>query len=320
MDKNIFKIKVDSHPHEKIRLDSFLARYKSPPSRSQWTHLIKKGCVTVDGRTMKPGYIIKGGEYLEASIPPPEPLKLIPEQIPLDIIYEDTDIIIVNKPAGIVVHPGAGNLRHTLVHALLSHCKDLSGIGGKERPGIVHRLDKDTSGLLMVAKNDLSHLSLSQQIKEHKVLKIYTALVFGETEHNSGRIEIPIARHSHDRTRMCPNPSKGKCAITFYRILKRFQHITYLELTLKTGRTHQIRVHLNYIHHPVVGDMVYGRRKLPENCPKELHDAIKALKGHALHAQKLGFCHPRSQEYLEFTAPLPEHMKRIIEVLGQSTL
>ncbi|MGA1826525.1 MAG: RluA family pseudouridine synthase [bacterium] len=309
------KIKVGTRSDKKIRLDTLLAEYKSPPSRSQWAHLIKEGHVTIDGRKIKPGYIIKGGEYLEATIPPPQPLELIPEQIPLDIIFEDHDILVINKAAGMVVHPGAGNTHHTLVHALLAHCHDLSGIGGKQRPGIVHRLDKDTSGLLVVAKNDRAHLSLSQQIKEKKVLKMYSAVVYGELEHETGKIEIPITRHPKDRKRMSPHPQKGKSAITFYRIVKRFRHFTYLELELKTGRTHQIRVHLNHIHHPVVGDAVYGHRKPPENCPKELKDAIKSLKGQALHAGKLGFYHPRSQQYLEFSAPIPHVMSRIIELL-----
>ena len=250
-----------------------------------------------------------------ANIPPPQPLELIPEEIPLDIIHEDEDIIVINKQPGIVVHPGAGNYEHTLVHALLFHCKDLSGIGGKQRPGIVHRLDKDTSGLLVVAKNDLAHHSLSSQIKDKKTKKIYTALVWRELEKRTGVIDVPIKRHPVHRKQMYANLSSGKKALTFYRVVEYFGDFTLLEINLITGRTHQIRVHLNYINHPIVGDMVYGQRIIKNKWPEQLKCAIKSLKGQALCAQKLGFNHPRSNKYVEFYAPLPTFFKNLIDTI-----
>lgn len=318
MYKNEISYQTNFNTDQKIRLDTLLTRLKNPPSRSQWAHLIKAGHVSVDGRKPKPGYIIKGGEYLVANIPPPQPLDLTPEEIPLDIIHEDEDLIVINKSPGLVVHPGAGNYQHTLVHALLFHCKDLSGIGGKQRPGIVHRLDKDTSGLLVVAKNDLAHNSLSNQIKEKKTKKIYTALVWGELEKRTGSINVPIKRHPVHRKKMYANLSSGKKAVTSYKVVEYFGDFTLLEISLITGRTHQIRVHLNYINHPIVGDMVYGHHIIKNKWPEELKHAIKSLKGQALCAQRLGFYHPRSNKYVEFYAPLPTFFEKLIEIIRSS--
>jgi 23S rRNA pseudouridine1911/1915/1917 synthase len=238
------------------------------------------------------------------------------ERIPLEILYEDSDLIVVNKPAGMVVHPGAGAGSGTLVNALLGHCRDLSGIGGQVRPGIVHRIDKDTSGVLVVAKNDRAHLALAHQFKEHTVKRVYLALVFGSPRADKGRIESVIGRHPSERTKMSGKARHGKHAVTHWQAVRRYPGLTLMRLKLETGRTHQIRVHLSEAGHPLVGDQVYGGGgRLAAIRDQELRRLIRNLGRQALHAKVLGFIHPTTGEYLEFDTELPEDMARILEYL-----
>jgi 23S rRNA pseudouridine1911/1915/1917 synthase len=297
------------------RLDSALTRLPLKISRSQWKRLINEGMVRIGESIPQPSHTVKPGEEVIIEIPPPEPLTVQPEDIPLDILYEDGALVVINKPAGLVVHPGAGHAEHTLVNALLHHCPDLTGIGGKQRPGIVHRLDKETSGLLVAAKTDQAHQSLSLQIKERKVNRRYIALVYGSLTQDKGEVHTLIGRHPVDRKIMSIHPRRGRDAITYWRVKERFIDFTLLELQLGTGRTHQIRVHMSSINHPVVGDRVYGRNRLPHITPLELKSAIADLPGQALHAQALGFCHPETGECLEFSAPPPEVIQRILDIL-----
>jgi 23S rRNA pseudouridine1911/1915/1917 synthase len=238
-------------------------------------------------------------------LPEPEPLEAFPEDIPIDVVYEDSDVIVINKPRGMVVHPAAGHPNGTVVNALLHHCKDLSGINGVMRPGIVHRIDKDTSGLLMVAKNDLAHASLAEQLKEHTVTRKYSALVYGVMQHDKGTIDAPIGRANHDRKLYVVTEKNSKHAVTHFAVSERFDEYTLLELKLETGRTHQIRVHMKYISHPLVGDPVYGGKS----------GRTLGMKGQALHAEVLGFNHPRTGEYLEFSVPIPEDMEHSLSIL-----
>jgi len=284
------------------RIDHFLALHL-PLSRSAVQRLIKSQYVTVNGEPVKQNYKIRSGDEIRVYIPGITPIPLIPEPIPLDILYEDEYLIVLNKPAGLVVHPAPGHERGTLVNALLYHCKDLKGIGGRERPGIVHRLDKDTSGVLVVAKTDHVHRHLSNQFKWHTVQRIYIALVKGVMEDDKGTIELPIGRDKKDRKKISPRTLKPRMAITNYKVLKRFKDFTLVELKPETGRTHQLRVHLAYLQHPIVGDPIYGGR-----------EKIKAPRM-MLHARYLGFVHPVKGEYMEFEAPLPEEMKKFIEGL-----
>jgi len=285
------------------RLDRWLAAAGVGPSRAFVQRLIDAGLVTVDGRPASASQRVRPGQRVVVDIPPPEPLEAQPEAIPLDVVYEDDDIIVVNKPQGMVVHPAAGNRAGTLVNALLAHSQGLSGIGGKERPGIVHRLDKDTSGLLVVAKNDHAHISLARQIQAREVLREYVAVVHGRVRDDRGRVDAPIGRHPVHRQRMAVVPG-GRPAVTDYEVLERFPDYTYLRLKLQTGRTHQIRVHMVHLGHPVVGDPVYG----PRRCPWQ-------LAGQCLHARRLGFRHPRTGEWLTFEAPLPAAMEKVLRDL-----
>ncbi len=301
------------------RLDSFLARTVDDMTRSAAQRLIDEGMVTVDGTVPKPSLKLKGGERVAVSIPPPVPAEPTAEDIPLDILYEDSDLIVVNKPAGMVVHPGAGTGSGTLVNALLGHCRDLSGIGGQVRPGIVHRIDKDTSGVLVVAKNDRTHLALAHQFKEHSVKRVYLALVFGSPKADRGRIESVIGRHPSERTKMSGRARHGKHAVTHWQALHRYPGLTLLRLRLETGRTHQIRVHLSEAGHPLVGDEVYGGGgRLAAIRDPHLRTLIRELDRQALHAKVLGFIHPATGEYLEFDTELPEDMARIIEYLEKA--
>ncbi|NPV26631.1 MAG: RluA family pseudouridine synthase [Firmicutes bacterium] len=294
-------------PEEAVtRVDIFLARRHSSISRTHVQKLIAEGLVTVNGQSVKANYKLRAGDQVEFILPPPVELEVLPEPIPLDVLYEDADVIVVNKPQGMVVHPAHGNYHGTLVNALLAHCRDLSGINGVLRPGIVHRLDKDTSGVLVVAKNDQAYQNLAEQIKAHEVTRRYVALVHGVMREPAGEIEAPIGRDPHDRKRMAVVNQGGKEAITGYRVLERFQDYTLIEARLKTGRTHQIRVHMAFLGHPVVGDPVYGPRK-----------AHFGLRGQALHAEVLGFKHPRTGEYLEFTAPLPAYFSELLKRLRE---
>ncbi|OGB92079.1 MAG: pseudouridine synthase, partial [candidate division NC10 bacterium RIFCSPLOWO2_02_FULL_66_22] len=270
------------------RLDVFLAGV-SGLSRARIQGLIAGGHVLVGGRPQKPRHRVSAGEAIQLCIPPATPLGLVPEAIPLDVLHEDDDLIVLNKPAGMVVHPGAGRTSGTLVHALLAHCKTLPGIGGAERPGIVHRLDRDTSGVLVVAKTEAAHQSLSRQFKERVVKKQYLALVHGEVRQDSGRIEAAIGRREHDRKRMGVREHGGRQARTAYQVIRRLPGMTVLGLDLETGRTHQIRVHLSHIGHPVVGDQVYGGRRERSRSPVPGPRARRQM----LHAWRLGFHHPR---------------------------
>lgn len=282
------------------RLDLFLSKAGIWPSRSFIQKIIETGGAKCQGKPLKASYRLEPGEEIEVTWDDPEPLIAKPEAIPLEILYEDSDLVVVNKPRGMVVHPAAGNYNGTLVNALLEHCQDLSGIGGVIRPGIVHRLDKDTSGVLVVAKNDLAHLDLAAQIKLRKMKKIYQVLVHG-TPPEQGRIEAPIGRHPLERKKMAVVPL-GKPATTSYNVIEYLGQFSLLEAKLESGRTHQIRVHFSYIGYPVVGDPVYGWKKEPV-----------PIEGQALHAFILGFTHPRTKEYLEFSADLPKEMKQAIE-------
>ena len=276
------------------RLDAFLADMMAELSRTAIKELITSGQVWVDGQIRKPSYRLKEGEEVLIDLPEARPVSIEPQNLPLEIIYQDQDIAVVNKPKGMVVHPAHGNWDHTMVNALLYHIKDLSGINGQLRPGIVHRLDKDTSGVMVVAKHDQAHRSLAEQIKEHSMKREYQALVHGIIKENLGTIEAPIGRSRTDRKKMAVTKD-GKPAISRYRVLERFHNYSLVQVSLLTGRTHQIRVHFSYIKHPVVGDPVYG--------PAKQH---LELDSQALHACILGFRHPRTDEYMEFSSPLPQ--------------
>lgn len=302
----------------KTRLDIFLLQRLPDLTRSRIKNLIEDGLVSLNDMPAKAGVKVKDGDEISITIPEPQPVKAEPEKIPLDIIYEDKDIIVINKPPGLTVHPGTGQASGTLVNALLYHCKDLSGIGGVLRPGIVHRIDKDTSGVLVVAKNDKSHQFLAKQFKEHSVKRRYLAIVSGCVNKNEGTVDLPIGRHISERKKMSVRTRKGRRAVTHYRVLKRFPFHTLLEVTLETGRTHQIRVHLSAIHHPVIGDPVYGKGNIPSGLSQKAIALIKNLKRQALHAETLGIIHPETKEYLEFTVPLPKDMEAIIAALEET--
>jgi len=282
------------------RLDVFVSGV-SGLSRARVQRLIDEGHVLVGGRPQKAHHRVGAGEWIQLHIPPATPLQLTPEQVPLDILCEDGDLIVLNKPAGMVVHPGAGRRTGTLVNALLAHCERLPGIGGVERPGIVHRLDRDTSGVLVVAKTEVAHQSLSGQFKTRMVKKRYLALVHGEVRQEEGRIEAAIGRREHDRKRMGVRVRDGREARTIYHVLRRLPGMTLLALDLETGRTHQIRVHLAHIGHPVVGDRVYGGRREHRRAASDEPSAERQM----LHAWRLGFFHPASEAWVEFTAPIP---------------
>lgn len=281
------------------RLDKLISD-SSELSRSAAAKLIERGLVTVNGKSADKKTVLKSGEIAVVEIPEPEVRDILPEDIPLDIVYEDADLLVVNKPKGMVVHPAAGHFSGTLVNALMFHCKDsLSGINGEIRPGIVHRIDKDTSGLLIVAKNDFAHIGLSEQIKAHSFTREYQTVVCGNIKQD-GTVNAPIGRHKLDRKKMCVTAENSREAITHYSVLRNFAGYTHLVVRLETGRTHQIRVHLSYIGHPVAGDEVYGNGK------------PKWLAGQCLHAKKIGFVHPRTGEYLEFDSDLPDYFKKFL--------
>lgn len=287
------------------RIDKFLDLKKSDISRSFLQKTIKSEGVTVNGVIVKSNYKVKENDCVELIIPDSIEPDILPENIPLDILFEDRDILIVNKPKGMVVHPAAGHYDGTLVNALMYHCKDsLSGINGVTRPGIVHRIDMDTTGSLVVCKNDSSHQHLSDLLKNHDITRKYHAIVHGVVKEDQGIIDAPIGRHPIDRKKMAINHKNGKNAITHYKVLKRFQSYTYIECELETGRTHQIRVHMASINHPLLGDSIYTSMKSKFN-----------LQGQTLHAKTLGFIHPRTNEYLEVDAPLPEYFEKLLKLL-----
>lgn len=293
-----FTLKVDER-NERDRLDRFLAEnLKKDFSRSYLQKLILNGDALINGRPARNSTKLKAGDTIELTVPEPKATELAPEEIPLDIVYEDDDLLVVNKPAGMVVHPAAGNRRGTLVNALLFHCKNLSGINGRLRPGIVHRLDKDTTGLIVIAKNDRAHSHLANQFKKRSIKRRYIAFVRGVVQLDNGTIELPIGRDRRDRQKMAVGFTAARPAITRYRVLKRFTDYTMLELVLGTGRTHQIRTHMEYIGHPLLGDKKYGK-------------SCATIRRHALHAATLGFRHPATGKFLEFTSELPEDMKAL---------
>jgi 23S rRNA pseudouridine1911/1915/1917 synthase len=308
-------------PDTHKRLDLFLIEQGVPYSRSQLQKWIEEGRVTVNGQRSKGGYRLKEGDLIEFISGEPVSLTLTPENIPLSILYEDGDLLVLDKPAGLVVHPAAGNYSGTLVHALLFHCQDLSGIGGVLRPGIVHRLDKDTSGLMVVAKNDSSHQQLVLQFQRGKVVKEYQALVWGLPPSHQGRIESPIGRHPIQRKKMAVNAVHGKSAITEWQVIKRFsQGISWLQLGLKTGRTHQIRVHLSNLGWPVVGDSLYGGHKYgPPHSGKALAGRLREVSRQLLHSHSLAFLHPTTGIPLNFSSDLPKDMADLIEALSAPT-
>ena len=283
------------------RLDRFLAGRELEVSRSHIQKLIESGCVLVNGRTAKANAKLREEDAVEMELPEAQELEILPEDIPLDILYEDSDVIVINKARGMVVHPAAGAADGTLVNALLHHCEDLSGINGVIRPGIVHRLDKDTSGVMMAAKNDRAHVDLAEQIREKTAQRIYRAIVCGTIAEDRGEIRAPIGRHPTERKKMAVVPG-GKEATTLFRVVERFPAHTLVECRLKTGRTHQIRVHMAYIGHPLLGDPKYGR-KMPD------------IAGQALHSCELSFTHPRTKERMTFAAEMPEDMKAILHAL-----
>ena len=295
-------LKIDDKDKGK-RLDAYLARQKEIPSRSFAQHLIEKGLVRVNDEKVTKNHRLKEGESVSLEIPPPELSPLIPQEIPLNIIYEDKDIVVLSKPAGIVVHPAHGHPSGTLVNALLAHTKDLSGIGGVLRPGIVHRLDKNTSGLMLVAKNDRAHKILSNELKDRKIKRFYLALVDGVVEVDSGTIDAPIGRSLLERKKMAVTERRARKAKTTFKVKQRFRQYTLLEVKLETGRTHQIRVHMRYINHPVVGDFTYGYKKREKSL---------GLNRQFLHAYRLEFIHPTNGEKMFFEDKLPEELDDVL--------
>jgi len=289
--------------YEGERIDSILSVLFPDRSRSAFKKLIENEHVLVNGKPVKPSYLVQEGDDVCVDFPDPIELQILPENIPLDIVYEDADVILVNKPKDMVVHPAAGHYTGTLVNALLYHCKDLSGINGVLRPGIVHRIDKDTTGIVIACKNDFSHNAIADQLKVHSIGRKYRCIVEGNLKEDEGTVSAPIGRHQTDRKKMQIRPD-GKEAITHYRVLERFGNYTYVECQLETGRTHQIRVHMASLHHPLLGDAVYGSGK------SKYH-----TDGQCLHAYLLGFTHPKTGEYLEFTVPNPEYLEKILKDL-----
>ncbi len=286
------------------RLDKFISSNEEfDLTRTAVQNLITEGMITVNGKKIAKNYVISGGETVSVEIPEPVVLDVLPENIPIDIVYEDDYLLVVNKPKGMVVHPAAGNYTGTLVNALMYHCKDrLSSINGVIRPGIVHRIDKNTSGLLIVAKTDSAHLGLAEQIKEHSFTREYETIIVGRMKEYKGTIDAPIGRHHIDRKKMCVTDKNSKNAVTHYEVLEEFREHSYLKLRLETGRTHQIRVHLSYAGHAVLGDDVYGK-------------PVKDFEGQCLHARKIGFVHPITDEYLEFSSDLPDYFEEQLRKL-----
>ena len=298
----IFTIETDD---ANKRVDVFLNEEMEDISRSALQKNIEKGNITVNGEKISKNYKLRIGDIVEAELPPPENIDIVPEDIPLDIMYEDDDLIVINKPQNMVVHPAPGHYTGTLVNALMFHCGDnLSGINGVLRPGIVHRIDKDTSGVLVIAKSDLAHKGLSEQLAEHSMKRVYNAIVYNSFSEESGTVDRNIDRSKNDRKKMAVVMQGGRNAVTHYKVIEKLGKYTWVELQLETGRTHQIRVHMSYIGHPLLGDPVYGPKKCPFN-----------LNGQVLHAKVLGFIHPRTGEYMEFNSELPDYFSSLIERL-----
>ena len=285
-----------------IRIDVFLADALEDVSRSGVQKLMEQGHIQLNGKAVKPNYKLREKDVIDVQIPDVAEPEILPENIPLDILYEDQDVIVLNKPQGMVVHPAPGHTSGTLVNALMYHCgAELSGINGEKRPGIVHRIDKDTSGVLMVAKNNAAHQSLAEQLAVHSITRKYNAIVYNGFSEESGTVDQPIVRNPQDRKKMAVTQKHSRHAVTHYRVLERLGNFTLIEAQLETGRTHQIRVHMTYIGHPLLGDTVYGKKKQPFG-----------LEGQVLHARVLGFRHPSTGEYMEFEAPLPPYFETLL--------
>ncbi len=292
----------------KERLDAFLAAALEDLTRSAAQRLIEEGRVLVNGKTAAKSCKLIGREVIEVTLPEPEAIEAVPQNIPLDVIYEDEDVIVVNKPVGLVVHPAPGHPDGTLVNALLYHCGDsLSGINGQLRPGIVHRIDRDTSGLIIAAKNDAAHLGLAAQLADHTLARTYECLVVGNLRQDRGTVDAPIGRHHTDRKKMAVTPHNSRHAVTHWEVIARYSGVTHVRCRLETGRTHQIRVHMAHIGHPILGDTVYGAKK-----------AVPGLTGQCLHAVGLRFLHPRTGEAVELACPLPEEFEKYLRKLRQS--
>ena len=290
------------------RIDRFLSKDLENLSRSYLQKLLKDGDIRVNGKPVKANYKVTEGDEIQVCIPEPENPDILPEDIPLDILYEDDDILVVNKPKGMVVHPAPGHYINTLVNAVMYHCKGrLSGINGVLRPGIVHRIDMDTTGSLLICKNDHAHQILAEELKEHSITRRYHAIVHGNIKEDTGTVNAPIGRHPVDRKKMSTKAPNGRHAVTHYKVLERFGDYTYIECELETGRTHQIRVHMSSIGHPILGDPVYG----PAKCPYK-------LQGQTLHAKILGITHPATGEYMEFDAPLPGYFSDLLQRLRRN--
>lgn len=303
MKREIFEVNVEQ---EGERLDKYLSLIYPEISRSFFQKLIKDDAVLINDKPEKASFRVSSEDIVSVTFPDAIETSIEPENIPLDILYEDDDLLIVNKPKGMVVHPSAGHYSGTLVNAIMYHCRDsLSGINGEIRPGIVHRIDMDTTGSLIVCKNDNSHINVAEQIKVHSVNRIYEGIVFGNVKEDEGTINAPIGRHPVERKKMAINEKNGKEAITHYKVLKRFGNHTYMQFKLETGRTHQIRVHMSSIGHPLIGDSMYASGKT----------AFKNLQGQTLHAKTIGFIHPTLHEYIEFEAPLPEYFENLLSLL-----
>lgn len=291
--------------HCSQRIDSFLAAHLDGISRSAAARLLSEGCVTVGGKPLPKNYRLLGTESIAVQLPEAVETALTAQDIPLDVVYEDADVIVVNKPSGLVVHPAPGHPDGTLVNALLHHCgESLSGIGGEKRPGIVHRIDRDTSGLIIAAKNDAAHLGLSAQLSDHTLARTYECIVLGNLREDSGTINAPIGRHGTDRKKMAVTAKNSREAITHWEVIARYPGFTHVRCRLKTGRTHQIRVHMAYIGHPILGDTVYGSKK-----------PVSGLRGQCLHAVGLRFIHPRTGNAVELSCPLPEEFQKQLEKL-----
>lgn len=299
---DLFRFQITEEQEEE-RVDKCIAALIDSLSRSFIQKMIKEGRVCINGLPVKASYQVKAGDDLSFLLPKAQEPDIEPEDIPLDILYEDSDVLVVNKPKDMVVHPAAGHYSHTLVNAVLYHCRgQLSGINGVLRPGIVHRIDMDTTGALVICKSDFAHQSLAEQLSVHSITRKYRAIVHGNLKEDEGTVRGAIGRHPTDRKKMAINERNGKPAVTHYRVLERFGNYTYIECQLETGRTHQIRVHMASIGHPLLGDAVYG----PKKCP------VKNLQGQTLHAMVLGFIHPRTGAYMEFEAPIPEYFSNLL--------
>ena len=291
-----------------VRIDKYLTSVCEGLSRSYLQKLLKSGQVLVGGQGVKASYAVQEGDLIELEVPEAVEPEILAEPMDLDVLYEDEDIILINKPKGMVVHPAAGHYTHTLVNGLLDHCRgQLSGINGVMRPGIVHRIDMDTTGVIIACKNDLAHSCLAEQLKEHSITRRYQAIVHGVLKEDEGTVDAPIGRHPVERKKMSINYNNGREAVTHYKVLRRFRQYTHVECRLETGRTHQIRVHMASIHHPLLGDAVYGQAR----CP------IPGLQGQTLHAGVLGIRHPRTGAYMEFTAPLPDYFAKLLRTLPE---